>query len=220
MSGKKYDSMNGEWGSAGEAFLRQYIRSSGYDANKHPHGIYSEDIEYVSGTERFYADVERRTSRTWAGAQWMQWPTLHVLNRRKVESGTLFFTLSANMEKAYVSFPEDLATVAPEKMDNIHAKGESIRDHEILRCLPLDLTEPIQGSIAEMNARRVRTIVGSTSSYLEATRVLRGREPFGFGAPYGISDEEWKEMILDVERRVGLLQLTRPNNKDQQRFDF
>jgi hypothetical protein len=220
MSGKKYDSMNGEWGSAGEAFLRQYIRSSGYDANKHPHGIYSEDIEYVSGTERFYADVERRTSRTWAGPQWMQWPTLHVLNRRKVEPGTLFFTLSANMEKAYVSFPEDLAAVAPEKMDNIHAKGESIRDHEILRCLPLDLTEPIQGSIAEMNARRVRTIVGSTSSYLEATRVLRGREPFGFGAPYGISDEEWKEMILDVERRVGLLQLTRPNNKDQQRFDF
>jgi hypothetical protein len=220
MSGKKYDSMNGEWGFAGEAFLRQYIRSSGYDANKHPHGIYSEDIEYVSGTERFYADVERRTSRTWAGVQWMQWPTLHVLNRRKVEPGTLFFTLSANMEKAYVSFPEDLAAVAPEKMDNIHAKGESIRDHEILRCLPLDLTEPIQGSIAEMNARRVRTIVGSTSSYLEATRVLRGREPFGFGAPYGISDEEWKEMILDVERRVGLLQLTRPNNKDQQRFDF
>jgi hypothetical protein len=220
MSGKKYDSMNGEWGSAGEAFLRQYIRSSGYDANKHPHGIYSEDIEYVSGTERFYADVERRTSRTWAGAYWMQWPTLHVLNRRKVEPGTLFFTLSANMEKAYVSFPEDLAAVAPEKMDNIHAKGESIRDHEILRCLPLDLTEPIQGSIAEMNARRVRTIVGSTSSYLEATRVLRGREPFGFGAPYGISDEEWKEMILDVERRVGLLQLTRPNNNDQQRFDF
>jgi len=220
MSGKKYDSMNGEWGSHGEAFLRQYIRSSGYAANKHPHGIYSEDIEYVSGTERFYADVERRTSRTWEGSDWMQWPTLHVLNRRNVERGTLFFTLSANMQKAYVSFPEDLVTVAPEKMDNIHAKGESIRDHEILRCLPLDLTKPIEGSIAEMNARRVRTIVRDTSSYLEATRVLRGREPFGFGAPYGISDEEWKEMILDVERRSGLLKLTGRNNKDQQKFDF
>jgi len=220
MSSKKYDSANGEWGAQGEAFLRQYIRSSGYEANKHPHGIYSEDIEYVSNTERFYADVERRTSRTWSGSAWMQWPTLHVLNRRKVELGTLFFTLSSDMTKAYVSFPEDLLTVAPEPMDNIHVKGESIRDHEILRCLPLDFTKPIDGSLAEMNARRVRRIVRETDSYTEATRVLRGRDPFGFGAPYGISDEEWKEMMLDVERRVGLLKLTGPNNKDQQSFDF
>ena len=204
MSGKKYDPIDGEWGSNGEARFRQYVRSCGYQADKHPHGLYGLDVEYVSPTERFYADVERRTSRTWKGDDWLRWPTLHVLARRPVSSGILFFTMSADMTKAYVSFPEDLETVKPVGMDNIHAKGEPVRDHEIMRCLPLDLTVPIDGSLASMNAKRVRDIVNNSTSYSQVTRTLRGREPFGFGAPYGIDDDEWKEMILDVERRCGL----------------
>ena len=167
----------------------------------------------MSATERFYADVERRSDRTWTGADWMRWPTLHVLARRKVESGVLFFTMSSDMTKAYVSFPEDLATVKPIAMDNIHAKGEAIRDHEILRCLPLDLTKPIDGSLASMNAARVRNVVRNSGSYSVVMRTLRGREPFGFGCPYGISDDEWQEMLLDVERRSGLGQYVARNRK-------
>jgi hypothetical protein len=217
MSGKKYDEADGEFGANGEARLRQYIRSCNYEANKHPHGIYGEDIEYVSATERFYADVERRSDRTWTGKDWMRWPTLHVLARRKVAPGVLFFTMSSDMTKAYVSFPEDLATVNPIQMDNVHAKGEQIRDHEILRCLPLDLTKPIDGSIASMNAARVRDIVRNSTSYAVVMRTLRGREPYGFGSPYGISDDEWQEMLLDVERRSGLGEyVTRTRKKTSQ----
>jgi len=130
--------------------------------------------------------------------------------------------MSADMTKAYVSFPEDLETVKPQPMDNIHAKGELVRDHEILRCLPLDLSRPIEGSIASMNAARVREIVQTNSSYSVVTRTLRGREPFGFGAPYGISDEEWKEMLLDVERRSGLGEYVsrRKRHVPQQMFGF
>jgi hypothetical protein len=203
MNRKVYDAIDGEWGSNGEAMLRQYIRSCGYEADKHPHGVFGLDVEYVSPTERFYADVERRTTRTWSGSDWLSWPTLHVLARRPVKDGVLFFTMSADMTKAYVSFPEDLAVVKPQPMDNVHAKGEAVRDHEIMRCLRLDLTKPIEGSIARMNAARVRDIVRN-ASYSVVMRTLRGREPYGFGSPYGISDEEWQEMLLDVERRSGL----------------
>lgn len=204
MNRKVYDAVDGEWGANGEAMLRQYIRSCGYEANKHPHGVYGLDVEYVSETERFYADVERRTNRTWTGTQWLTWPTLHVLARRPVKHGVLFFTMSADMTKAYVSFPEDLETVKPEPMNNIHAKGEAVRDHEIMRCLQLDLTRPIEGSLASMNAARVRGIVRNSNNYSVVMRTLRGREPYGFGSPYGISDDEWQEMLLDVERRSGL----------------
>jgi hypothetical protein len=221
MSRKAYDKIDGEWGANGEARLRQYIRSCGYNANKHPHGLYGLDVEYVSDVERFYADVERR-QRNWSGTEWLNFPTLHVFARRPVSPGILFFTMSADMTKAYVSFPEDLETVKPQPMDNIHAKGELVRDHEILRCLPLDLSRPIEGSIASMNAARVREIVQTNSSYSVVTRTLRGREPFGFGAPYGISDEEWKEMLLDVERRSGLGEYVsrRKRHVPQQMFGF
>lgn len=220
MNRKMYDVASGEWGAAGEAALRQYFVSHGYKAVKHPNGIYGEDIEYVSSRERFYVDAERRTERTWSGSGWMSWPTLHVLARRTVSEDTLFITLAANMRKAYVSFPLDLMCVRPVPMDNIHASGEQIRDHEIMRCLPLDLTLPIVGSIAEMNANRVRKIVSESESYLEITRALRGREPFGFGAPYGIDDEEWRAMQLDVEDRSGLRELASFKKSDttQKRF--
>lgn len=222
MNRKVYDPIDGEWGSHGEAVLRQYIRSCGYTADKHPHGVYGLDVEYVSETERFYADVERRTSRTWPGDDWLKWQTLHVLARRPVSRGTLFFTMSADMTKAYVSFPEDLETVKPVKMTNIHAKDEAVRDHEILRCLPLDLTTQISGSLASMNANRVRNIFRTCSSYSVVTRVLRGREPYGFGAPYGIDDDEWKEMLIDVERRSGLGEYASRRSKiaPQQTFSF
>jgi hypothetical protein len=220
MNRKVYDAIDGEWGSNGEAMLRQYIRSCGYEADKHPHGVYGLDVEYVSPTERFYADVERRTSRTWSGSDWLSWPTLHVLARRPVKDGVLFFTMSADMTKAYVSFPEDLAVVKPQPMDNVHAKGEAVRDHEIMRCLRLDLTKPIEGSIARMNAARVRDIVRN-ASYSVVMRTLRGREPYGFGSPYGISDEEWQEMLLDVERRSGLGEyVTRTRNRISQQSLF
>jgi hypothetical protein len=217
MNRKIYDAVDGEWGCNGEAMLRQYIRSCGYDANKHPHGVYGLDVEYVSPTERFYADVERRTGRTWSGSDWLTWPTLHVLARRPVKDGVLFFTMSADMTKAYVSFPEDLSVVKPQPMNNIHAKGEAVRDHEIMRCLRLDLTKPIAGSIASMNAERVRDVVRNSTSYSVVMRTLRGREPYGFGSPYGISDEEWQEMLLLVERRSGLGEyVTRTRKKSSQ----
>jgi hypothetical protein len=102
-------------------------------------------------------------------------------------------------------------------MNNIHAKGEAVRDHEIMRCLRLDLTKPIAGSIASMNAERVRDVVRNSTSYSVVMRTLRGREPYGFGSPYGISDEEWQEMLLLVERRSGLGEyVTRSRKKSSQ----
>ena len=221
MSSKTYDPVDAEYGANGEARLRQYIRSCGYTADKHPHGQYGLDVEYVSPTERFYADVERR-KRHWSGSEWIRFPTLHVFARRPVSPGVLFFTMSADMTKAYVSFPEDLETVKPVVMDNIHAKGEAVRDHEIMRCLPLDLTKPIDGSLARMNAARVREITRKSTNYSVVIRTLRGREPYGFGAPYGIDDEEWKELLLDVERRSGLGEYVARSKRarSQQTFAF
>jgi hypothetical protein len=224
VSSKKYDPIDGEWGDHGEASLRQYIRSCGYTADKHPHGKFGLDVEYVSETERFYADVERRTLRTWSGDAWFpsRWQTLHVLARRPVKPGILFFTMSADMTKAYVSFPEDLETVKPERMNNIHASGELVRDHEIMRCLPLDLTVPIKDSIARMNAARVREIVRTSNSYSVVKRTLCGQEPYGFGSPYGIGDEEWKELLFELERRCGLPELAARKKRDipQKTFAF
>jgi hypothetical protein len=220
VSGKQYHDADGDYGFHGESCVRQYIKSNGYHANKHPNGIYREDVEFVSNRERFFIEVERCGSNRWDGSDWWNWPTLHVLARRKVEAGTLFFTLSADMKKAYVSFPLDLLCVAPVRKNNRFATGEEIRDHEILRCLPLDMTQPIAGSIAEMNANRVREIVATSQSYTHITRVLTGREPYAFEAPYGVDDDEWREMILDVERRSGLGAFSNrsASNKGQRRL--
>lgn len=206
MTRKEYNPGDGEYGDSGESFMRQYIKSNGYTANKHPNGIYGEDVEYVSDVERFFAEVERCTASRWLGDEWFNWPTLNVLERRMVKPNTLFFTLSADMTKALVSFPNDLIRVKPEPKNNRHATGEMIREHEPLRCLKLDLTKPIEGSIAQMNAERVRRIVAESDNYSHVTRVLRGRTPFAFEAPYGIDDDEWREMLLDVEKRSGLLE--------------
>lgn len=204
MTFKRYDVIDGEWGATGESVLRSYIRKCGYEANKHPHGKYGLDIEYSSLSERFYVDVERRTSRTWRGSEWLSFPTLHVLARRPVSANVLFFTMSADMTKAYVSFPSDLEQVKPEPMDNIHAKGEAIRNHEIMRCLPLDLTKPIDHSIASMNASRIRALVREGKNCRTIMRALRGVGEYGFGAPYGVDEDEWKQMIFDVECRSGI----------------
>jgi len=200
---KKYDHADGVYGANGEALVRDYIRGCGYKAIKHPHGKYGEDVQYESEEESFYVDVERR-KRGWDGDGWFRYQTIHVLARRPVKSGVLFFTVSADMTKCYVSFPEDLASVEPRPMDNIHAKGEMVRDHEIMRCLPIDLTKPIVGSIARMNAERVRDIAKNCTNWRDTMRALRGVDPYGFGAPYGICDDEWRELMLDAERRFGL----------------
>jgi len=207
MSSKKYERADGEYGDAGEARIRSYIRKSGYMAVKHPNGIYGEDIEYTSTRERFYVDVERATDSRWSGADWFRFPTIHVLARREVDEETLFFTVSANMEKAYVSFPRDLFRVPPKGVDNKHAINEPMRDHEIIRCLPIDLTRLIEGSIAEMNANRVRAIVRDGNNYEVAVRALRGRKGGpGYECPYGLDEEEYRELLLELEERSGLKQ--------------
>jgi hypothetical protein len=210
MSVKKYSPRDGEWGAVGEAALCNYIRSCGYQADKHPDGIYGLDIEFSSPVERFYVDVERRKTG-WSGDAWFPFQTLHVLSRRPVRIGVMFFTMSADMTRAYVSFPEDLELVKPEPMNNRHVQGEMIRDHEIMRCLPLDLTKPIEGSLARMNANRVRNLVRDGKKYSEIVRALRGNGKCHFGSPYGICDEEWREMNLAVERHAGLRACTSRN---------
>lgn len=204
MSGKKYDPANGEWGDHGESMVRAFIRMNGYDANKHPNGRYEDDVEYESPTEKFFVDVERRTTRTWSGESWLSYQTLHVLARRPVKHGVIFVTLSANMEKAYVSFPCDLLCVKPVPMNNCYATNEQVRDMDIMRCLPLDMTKPIEGSLARMNASRVRRFVAETENYTLATRMLRGRGDTQFGCPYGMTEDEWRELLISVEQRSGL----------------
>jgi hypothetical protein len=112
-----------------------------------------------------------------------------------------------------VSFPEDIAIVEPEPMDNCHAKGEMMRDHDILRCLPLDLTKKIDGSIARMNANRVRALAEEGRKYSDAVRALRGGGRWHFGAPYGMCQEEWAELITLVEQRGGLTRCTSSKEK-------
>lgn len=203
MNCKKYDAGDGEYGRTGEARFRQYILSSGYQAIHHPNGKYGPDVEYESDSERFYVDIERATSRRWHGDAWLRYQTLHVLARRKITPGTMIVTMSADMSRAYVSFPDDLLRVNPEPMTNRHVESESIRNHEIMRCLPLDLSCPVDGSLAHMNVRRVRQLAAQ-GNYDHAIRALRGRCPFSFGPPYGMDPDEWSMLILSVEGRTGL----------------
>jgi hypothetical protein len=207
MNVKVYDAGDGEYGDAGEVAVREYMKRNGYEAVRHPNGIYGEDVELESDCERFYIEVERTTERRWKGSSWFSFPTLHVLARRKVTPTRMFITLSADMSKAYVSFPDDLKRVEPVKMDNIHVQGEAIRDHDILRCLPLDLRQPINGSLARMNVERVRSLADQVScqrSYQNAIRALRGKSPSPFGPPYGMDADEWNELVVIVENRSGL----------------
>ena len=207
MNVKVYDPGDGEYGDAGEVAVREYMTRNRYKSVRHPNGIYGEDVELESDCERFYIEVERTTERRWKGSSWFSFPTLHVLARRKITPTRMFFTLSADMSKAYVSFPDDLKRVDPVKMDNIHVKGEEIRDHDILRCLPLDLRQPINGSLARMNVERVRFLAAEVScqrSYQNAIRALRGRAPSPFGPPYGMDADEWNELVVIVEKRSGL----------------
>jgi hypothetical protein len=207
MNVKVYDAGDGEYGDAGEVAVREYMKRNRYKSIRHPNGIYGEDVELASDCERFYIEVERATERRWKGSEWFSFPTLHVLARRKITPARMFFTLSADMSKAYVSFPEDLTRVQPVAMDNIHAKGEAIRDHDILRCLPLDLRQPINGSLAQMNVERVRCLADEVScwrSYQRAIRALRGKAPCVFGPPYGMDADEWTELVVIVEKRSGL----------------
>lgn len=207
MNVKVYDAGDGEYGDAGEVAVREYMKRNGYKVVRHPNGIYREDVELESDCERFYIEVERATERRWNGSCWFPFQTLHVLARRKITPTRIFFTLSADMSKAYVSFPDDLKRVEPVKMNNIHVQDEEIRDHDILRCLPIDLRQPINGSLARMNVERVRSLAAGVSchrSYRNAIRALRGRDPSPFGPPYGMDYDEWNELVVIVENRSGL----------------
>lgn len=203
MNRKKYDPGDGEWGQAAESRFREYIKSSGYEAIHHPNGKYGPDIEYESESERFYVAVERAGPGRFHPNGTLKYRTLHVPARRPVTLGTMFVTVSDDMSNAYVAFPEDLLKVTPTRMDNRHVKQEEMRDHEIMRCLPLDLSIPIRGSLARMNVTRVRQ-VAADGSFDNAMRALRGVGPFSYGCPYGMDQDEWTRLILSVEQRCGL----------------
>jgi hypothetical protein len=199
---KTYDEKNGKFGEDAEAWVRDFVTRSGYEAIRHPDGKYGPDIEFISDRESFHISVERRTMSGWCDGKAFPFPTVSFLNRRKIVQGTIYFVVSRDMNDALAYFPEDLDTLPPVEFSNRYSSREFRRELEVMRCLPLDLTGEIDGSIALMNARRVRRIVEEESDDA-ATRALTGKYPDAFGPPYGMTAEEWRDLVIRLERRKG-----------------
>lgn len=221
MSVKKYDERDGEYGAGAEWYIKEYFMKNGYTVTAYPNGIYEHDLRFEKHPDRFFVEVERCGVDRWPAESGFPFPTVNVPMRRKVTDDRLFFTVQCNLKQAVVMFPEDLKVLQCCTKNNKHVSGERFRECPIQRCLQLDLTKPVEDSLAAMNAERVRKIVNDMSLTAKVKmRVLRG-ENKEFSAPYGIIPEECASLVCFVEKIHGLHEyVSTPMKNRQASFEF
>lgn len=193
---KPFDAELAEWSSRAEREIRRWLRDNGYNVVKHPGGTYGHDLEAANGVERFFVEVERRESNWISGP--FSFSTIHVPERRiKAGIDFILFVTRKDIRAAMLVFPQSLKPETAEEVGNHYmAKDEWFLQVPVEQAMPVDLTTKLPASIAEENAKRVRSRIRQTKGRLGLNVLLRllGGEP-----PYGMTDEEYSELWLEAE---------------------
>jgi hypothetical protein len=206
MSRKDYDSLLDEWSASAELVVHQWFRESGYPAERHPNGVFKEDVSFVSHNgERWIAEVERMEPPRWArGCDPFRYGDIDLVKERRYGQGILHIQVSADMSKGIVSFPEDHLAAPIEEKNTKYDKGRKGEFRRICleRTMLVDFACPIAGSIAEMNFARTSRLVEAVRdqpSYRKAKRALVGGIGEPFRSPFGVPVDQWREWVAQVD---------------------
>lgn len=191
---KPYDELLGEFGKTAEWAGIELMRSKGFDCTELPNGIYGQDVLCESDHERFYLEVERRTSGTWSKGSF-PYPDVNVPIRRKVTNDRIFVTFRSDLARCVVLFCCDLLAAKVEDCPNRYMGSEKFRKVPIQRCLEFDVADAGPESFFRMNARRVREAMRTE----EAAKKKLYLAPV---CPYGVPGDEWRQWLAECDKQV------------------
>jgi hypothetical protein len=191
---KKYDPLLGEFGKTAEWAGIELMRSKGFECTELPNGIYGQDVLCESDHERFYLEVERRTSGTWSKGSF-PYPDVNVPTRRKITNDRIFVTFRSDLDRCVVLFCCDLLAAKVEDCPNKYMGSEKFRKVPIQRCLEFDLADAGVESFSRMNSRRVREAMRTEVSAKKKLYLA----PV---CPYGVPADEWRQWLSECDKPV------------------
>lgn len=194
---KEFDPKLAEWATRAERELENWLRKSGYRVNQMPHGQCGVDLHCESDIENFFAEIERQQFERWSGDSF-RYTEINVLERRRRYDRTvLLFGVREDWRFAYVVFPGSLMSHRLTASSNKFVKaGEYVFKVPILEALRVDLSAPLPKPLAVMNANRVR------DSFANAKSRNAKRAVLGEVCPFGMSDDEYRELVLESEKEI------------------
>lgn len=192
---KPYDPLLGEFGRTAEWAGIELMRSKRFTCTELPNGIYGQDVLCESDHERFYLEVERRTSATWSSGKF-PYPDVNVPMRRKVTHDRIFVTFRSDLERCLVVFCCDLLAANVEDRPNRYMGAEKFRTIPTERCLEFDVASAGQDTFARMNASRIRDAM---ATHKDASKRRLYLAPV---CPYGLPGDEWRTWLSECDRDV------------------
>ena len=190
---KPYDDLLGEYGKPGELVAKQLMARKGFSCYALPHGTCGPDILCESQYERFFLECERRKSN-WTHGRF-PFALVNIPARRKVVEDSIFIVLRSDLERCLVVFYEDMAAASLVIEKNKYMKEEHMRKVPIQRCLEFDIKTANGDPFNKMNADRIRAALANPS--------IVNKQPYIDGCcPYGIPDDEWRMMLVEVGKPV------------------
>ena len=192
---KPYDPLLGEFGKTAEWAGIELMRSKGFECTELPNGTYGQDVLCQSNYERFYLEVERRTTATWSSGKF-PYPDVNVPVRRKVTQDRIFVTFRSDLERCVVIFYGDLLAANVEDRPNRLMGSEQFRTVPIERCLEFDVSSAGDDSFARMNAKRIREAM---SKHENAAKRRLYLAPV---CPYGLPGDEWRTWLVECDKDI------------------
>jgi hypothetical protein len=209
MSRKQYDSGLDEWSKSAEVVVHELLKQSGYQATRHPNGVFEEDVSFVSEKgERWIVEVERMEPTRWSkGNDPFRYDDIDLVKDRRYGQGILHCQVSTDMTKGILSFPDDhLAAPVVEKWTKYDRLNPGLfRRICIERTMLVDLSRPLVSSIGELNRERTGRIVDAVRdhrSYKTARRALVGGVGEPFRSPFGVPSDQWREWMAQVDMHL------------------
>ena len=192
---KPYDPVLGEFGKTAEWAGIELMRSKGFTCTELPNGIYGQDVLCESDHERFYLEVERRTSMTWSNGPF-PYSDVNVPTRRKVTQDRIFITFRSDLRRCVVVFCCDLLAAPVEDRPNRLMDCEKFRTVPVERCLEFEVASAGEETFARMNAMRIREAM---ATHIEARKRRLYLAPV---CPYGLPRDEWRAWLCDCDKML------------------
>lgn len=192
---KPYDPLLGEFGKTAEWAGIELMRSKRFACTELPNGIYGQDVLCESNYERFYLEVERRTTATWSSGKF-PYPDVNVPMRRKVTHDRIFITFRSDLARCVVVFCCDLLAANVEDRPNRLMGSEKFRTIPIERCLEFDVSLAGEDSFARMNAKRIREAMATHTDDSKRRLYLA---PV---CPYGLPRDEWRTWLVECDKGI------------------
>jgi hypothetical protein len=191
---KPYDKFLGEFGKTAEWAGIELMRRKGFECTELPNGIYEQDVLCESHHERFYLEVERRTSATWARGPF-PYLDVNVPVRRKATNDRIFVTFRSDLARCVVLFCRDVLAAKVQDSPNRYMASEQFRKVPIERCLEFDVDSAGDESFARMNSHRVREA-------MKATDPAKRKLYLAPTCPYGVPGDEWRKWLAECDQQL------------------